>query len=453
MAEQPGHKYLRWVITLLLTAGAFAVVIFVLPWLLKMMWPLVVAWLLAVITAPVVRFLQNRLHAKQKLSSTLVLILILAAVFGAVYGVMRLLISEALSLLPDIPDYVKAASEFIDKAEAWLTGARVTLPQGLFTLIDSLQVKIGEWLISISASLGLWLTNFVASAAVNLPGYLIYTILTVLFTFYFIDGRESIRRKIKSVFPASIVSFWQQCTASFKKAVGTYLLTQMKLCVIVGATMCVCFLLKGLKYTGLLTIAITILDFLPIVGAGTILNPWGVIELLRGNVWMALYCFGLYIITQVIRNSLSPKMMGDSLSIPPLTSVLCMYVGFRFWGIWGMIIAIPLWLAFLEVYRSGALDPAIGVLREIRDATLNLIRRPIPEEAPDNGTAADGDGAERQEETAQAEATPKEDETAPEENKPAPEDGSGEEEAEPAETEPENEDTEPAEAEGAEAEK
>ena len=99
MTERPAHKYLRWVFTLLLTAAAIAGALFLLPWLLEFFWPLVVAWLLAVITAPLVRFMQNKLHARHKLSSTLVLILILVVVFGALYGIIRMLISEATTSL------------------------------------------------------------------------------------------------------------------------------------------------------------------------------------------------------------------------------------------------------------------------------------------------------------------------------------------------------------------
>ena len=274
MTERPAHKYLRWVFTLLLTAGAIAAAVFLLPWLMKLLWPLVVAWCLSMITAPLVRFLQNKLHAKHRLSSTLVLILILAIVFALLYGIIRLLISEAMTLIPNIPNYVTAASDVIDKIEDWLAGAAVNLPQGFFELIDSLEAKAGDWFISISANVGIWLTNTLANMAVNFPRFLIYVILTVLLTFYIIDERDAIKLKVRAHMPETIVSFWDQCKASFKKAVGGFLITQFKLCWIVGGAMCICFLLKGIKYTGLLTIAITILDFLPIVGAGTILNPW-----------------------------------------------------------------------------------------------------------------------------------------------------------------------------------
>ena len=427
MAERPAHKYLRWVFTLLLTAAAIAAAVFVLPWLLKTLWPLVVAWCLAIITAPLVRFLQNKLHAKHKLSSTLVLILILAIVFGILYGVIRLLVSEAMTLIPNIPNYVQAASDVIDKVEAWLAGAVVNLPQGVFEFIDTIEAKAGEWFITISTNFGIWLTNALANIAVNLPNYLIYIILTVLMIFYIIDGRDRIKTKVRTLLPPTLVSYWRQCVSSFKKAVGKYIVTQLKLCVIVGATMCVCFLLKGLKYTGLLTIAITILDFLPIVGAGTILNPWAVIELVQGDYWMALYCVVLYIITQVIRNSLSPKMMGDSLNIPPLTSVICMYIGFRFWGLGGMILAIPIWLVIVEICKAGVFDPALGVLREIWFEIDGLLRKPGKAEPLPDGEAEEEPEAETEDEFA-AEA---EDEEVPEEA------GGKEENGPPGDPEPE----------------
>ncbi|MFR5733547.1 MAG: AI-2E family transporter [Clostridium sp.] len=93
----------------------------------------------------------------------------------------------------------------------------------------------------------------------------------------------------------------------------------------------------------LIGVLVAILDFLPLFGTGTVLIPWALFKLLSADYPLAASLALLYVLTQVIRQVIQPKIVGDSMGLPPLWTLVFLYLGFKIHGISGMIIAVPLW--------------------------------------------------------------------------------------------------------------
>ena len=128
---------------------------------------------------------------------------------------------------------------------------------------------------------------------------------------------------------------------------------------VVAAVLAVGFVVLGVRYGILLAVLIAILDFLPLFGTGTALFPWAVVKLLSGETAFAAGLVLLYVLTQVVRQIIQPKIVGDSMGLPPLLTLLFLYVGFKVRGISGMILAVPVGLVGVKLYEYGAFDSLI----------------------------------------------------------------------------------------------
>ena len=113
-------------------------------------------------------------------------------------------------------------------------------------------------------------------------------------------------------------------------------------------------LVLRVPYAVLAAAGIAVLDFLPMLGTGTILIPWAVLWALSGKLSSAAGLVILYAVTQVTRQLIQPKMVGDSIGMDAMTTLIFLFIGYRMAGLIGMIVAIPSGLILIQLYEAGA---------------------------------------------------------------------------------------------------
>ncbi len=94
-----------------------------------------------------------------------------------------------------------------------------------------------------------------------------------------------------------------------------------------------------LRVSGTIPLAflIALLDLLPVIGCGTFLIPWGIFALTCGNGRLGIGLFILFGIITVVRQIAEPKIVGSSIGLHPVVSLLLVIIGLSFFGFTGMI--------------------------------------------------------------------------------------------------------------------
>ncbi len=124
-----------------------------------------------------------------------------------------------------------------------------------------------------------------------------------------------------------------------KDAFWGWFRAQMKLMLVTWAVVCVGFLLLGVSYAPLWAGVVALVDAVPVLGTGTVLVPWAVVCFLQGNAVRGGGLLLLFGGAWLTRSVLEPRLVGKSLGLDPLISLMAFYAGFRLWGIPGMILA------------------------------------------------------------------------------------------------------------------
>lgn len=126
----------------------------------------------------------------------------------------------------------------------------------------------------------------------------------------------------------------------------------------------------GLKveYPLLSAIGIAFVDALPILGSGSAMIPWAIIESINGNITLGIAILILWVVMTIIRNILEPKLVSKNIGIHPVFTLISMYTGYKLIGIIGMIIGPIILIILKEIY-----EPLInkGVIRSIFDRNEN----------------------------------------------------------------------------------
>lgn len=367
-------RYLRMILNIVIPFLGLCLVIFLGPRLLRFFMPFVVGWILALLANPLVRFLERRVKLVRRHGSMLIIIAALAIVISLFYGAGLLVYREMGSFLADAPEIYQSVIAEIE--DALQNGRKLAeyFPQNLqpplLAFSDNLDGLFGK-LVSRAAEPTVQIAGHVAK---SIPNLLVNMVIAILSSYLFLADRESIMRWLKGHLPAFIFRYIEYMKRDAKGVIGGYFLAQFRIMCVVALILAAGFLVLGVRYGVLLAFLTAILDFLPIFGTGTVLFPWAVVKLFAGEYAYATGLILLYILTQVVRQIIQPKIVGESMGLPPLMTLFLLYLGFKLRGLTGMILAVPVGLVFINFYKYGAFDSMIRNFRMLMEAIQKFRR-------------------------------------------------------------------------------
>ena len=364
----------RMILNIVIPFLGLCLVIFLGPRLLRFFMPFVVGWILALLANPLVRFLERRVKLVRRHGSMLIIIAALAIVIGLFYGAGLLVYREMGSFLADAPEIYQ--SVIAEIGDALQNGRKLAeyFPQNLqpplLAFSDNLDGLFGK-LVSRAAEPTVQIAGHVAK---SIPNLLVNMVIIILSSYLFLADRESIMRWLKEHLPAFVFRYIEYMKRDAKGLIGGYFLAQFRIMCVVALILAAGFLVLGVRYGVLLAFLTAILDFLPIFGTGTVLFPWAVVKLFAGEYAYATGLILLYILTQVVRQIIQPKIVGESMGLPPLMTLFLLYLGFKLRGLTGMILAVPVGLVFINFYKYGAFDSMIRNFRMLMESIQKFRR-------------------------------------------------------------------------------
>lgn len=367
-------RYLRMILNIVIPFLGLCLVIFLGPRLLRFFMPFVVGWILALLANPLVRFLERRVKLVRRHGSMLIIIAALAIVISLFYGAGLLVYREMGSFLADAPEIYQSVIAEIENALQNGRKLAEYFPQNLqpplLAFSDNLDGLFGK-LVSRAAEPTVQIAGHVAK---SIPNLLVNMVIIILSSYLFLADRESIMRWLKEHLPAFVFRYIEYMKRDAKGLIGGYFLAQFRIMCVVALILAAGFLVLGVRYGVLLAFLTAILDFLPIFGTGTVLFPWAVVKLFAGEYAYATGLILLYILTQVVRQIIQPKIVGESMGLPPLMTLFLLYLGFKLRGLTGMILAVPVGLVFINFYKYGAFDSMIRNFRMLMEAIQKFRR-------------------------------------------------------------------------------
>ena len=358
-------KYLRILLKILLPAVGFLLTVWIVWKGALFFMPFVIGWLIAMIGNPIVRYLERKLKIVRKAGSFLLVAGVLALIILGGYALMARIVSGCISFAKDAPEILEAAQRQVEFFISSFSGLKRFFPEAvweqLVTVVGSLEGSVDQ----IIAGIGEPTVHAAGNFAKGIPNAFVYAVITVLSSYFFIADSDMIMESLKEMVPQPIVRYATIVKKNLMRAVGGYFAAQFKIMIVVAVILTVGFLVIGIHYSALWAILIALLDFLPVFGTGTVLIPWAVIEFFNRQFYMGVALLVLYFVSQLVRQLIQPKIVGDSMGLPPLLTLILLYIGFRMGGVSGMILAVPLGLILIEIYKAGVFDMMIEGVQEL----------------------------------------------------------------------------------------
>lgn len=338
----------------------FAIIILILYLLLKYALPyfapFILAYAIAAMVQPLTRFISLKLKLKTKLSGILSVIIawvVFAIIIGLILYIIFKQTAEFLSNPNVLSELITTATEKISELTNNIYNV---LPNISTDLIDTTISSLSESIITSVNTLANKTITFITDIFKITPSVIIFILISILSSVFIASDYNGIIDFINNQIPAKYRSkvvlikqfYFGTALKLFKSYLIIMLITFIEL--ITGLS------IIGVKYVLILSLLIALFDILPYVGSGTVLVPWGIIELLSNNYFKGFAIIILAFIITIIRNFLEPKLIGKETNTHPLLILIAVYIGGKILGVLGIIIC-PITIIFtVKLYKDGYIN-------------------------------------------------------------------------------------------------
>jgi len=316
--------------------------------------PFIFAILLALLIEPVVVLFEKHLRLRRVWAVFFSLILVIGGFVCILILLVAVTIKEMSALYRLALSY---SDQIIGQVMTFLSDFRLSYLQ--LNLPPQVQVTAQE-----NLQKGLQLLQHLMNDSINglmkglasLPGLMVFVGIATVATFFIIKDRALIKSYVIEFLPGPARNKSREVITELIKALSGFFRAYSILITITAIITLVCLKILGVKYAFTIGILVGILDILPVLGPGAIMVPWIVWEFIVGNSGMGISLTVVYGLISVVRQFLEPQIVGDSIGLHPLATLISLYVGLQLGGLAGMIMGPVLVVIFIALYRVGLLD-------------------------------------------------------------------------------------------------
>ncbi|MFH1775269.1 MAG: AI-2E family transporter [Chloroflexota bacterium] len=328
------------------------IVFFVLLYVLRsVVFPFVIAWLLAFLLLPVIRWAEAKLPRRgewrgTKRVSLIILIYLVALGLAGLFS-YYIVISVAKAIVvivENAPQYFAAA---VVRVQQWAADFRAIIPMEIQREVDSLMLNAGATMGNAIRTAFMRGLSFIPSTVGTFFGLAALPI----FLFFILKDWERLASGFYTALPAWVAEH----TRNIISIIDVVLLRYVRAQLILG------FVVFYLSFVGLVTLridyALALAAFAGVTELIPVLGPWisGVVAVVitlalapEKAIWVAL----LFVAVQLLENGLFvPRIQGSYFRIHPAVVIILLVLGVYIAGIWGMILAVPLTATVIEIYK------------------------------------------------------------------------------------------------------
>ncbi len=331
--------------------------------------PFIVALIMAILLNPLVRWVQRKLGWNRRLLSLLVLILLFTLLGGMLFLLVYGAGTELMSLAQNWPGLLENAQKIANQAELFLARFFSLVPPQITELLDTANEHVMNWLQGAAYDGLVAIANVFKEKAVQLPAFLLALLMFIIASYFITADYPYLRTRAIQHTDERLLHFLKQVRSTALAAFGGYLRAELLLSVGVFFILAGGFYVIGQNYALLLALGLAVMDFIPIIGSGTIMVPWAFIALFTQDYSTAIGLMVIWGIVVLFRRVAEPKFVGNQTGLSPLLSLVSIYVGMKLGGVIGMILGPILALVIINLAGLGIFS---GIRADVTTAVWDI---------------------------------------------------------------------------------
>ncbi len=310
--------------------------------------PFIIAFILSSLIEPIINFLEKKIKIPRKIGSVFSLLLVLS-ILGTILGlIISRLVREIINVYNQINEIFGSMQYFFEAMIERVNNIYISLPK---TISDTLE----QYFSDAASNVKEWLEPMVKGITdftLSLPQALVFVVVTVLATYFMASDKHKINLFLDDQVPGHWLEKTRMVLNKLFSALFGWLRAQIILMTVTFTELTIALSVMRIENALLLALLIAVIDALPVFGVGTVLIPWGIVEVVSGNYKRGFSLLLLYVIILVVRQLIEPKIIGKQIGIHPLLTLFAMYTGLQLMGILGMIVGPVLMVILKSVFGA-----------------------------------------------------------------------------------------------------
>jgi len=313
------------------TIAASILLIFL--WLLgDILLPFVLGAAIAYLLDPIVDRLE-RLGTGRVLGTILILMAAFFVLFFIFLLLIPLVIDQFRLLVAAVPDLVTSVQALVLNQIASISPESEALNSTVSNLSTMAQEKLGIIFGSVMAS------------AISLIDVIMLMVITPVVAVYLLVDWDRILEKINELLPLDHASVVRSLASEIDSTLSAFVRGMIAVCLVLGIYYATALSLIGLEFGLIIGFIAGLVSFIPYVGAllGGVLAIGLALIQFWGDFELVALVVGVFIVGQIFEgNILTPKLVGNSVGLHPVSLILALSLFGAFFGFIGLLLAVPL---------------------------------------------------------------------------------------------------------------
>ena len=336
MKAPSSERVVTWTTSQVVLATIFVVCVFLTFWLLYRLRDVLFLFFVAIVVGTAIRPAVDWLHRRGVPRATgviLLYILIAGVLVGFLAMILPLLADQATEISRTIPEYYTSfRSALVGSGNRLLQNIGLRLPTQISILMnrtpntEEVVDQVGQTILYI---------NLVLKG-------LLGTLVVFLLAYYWTQEGNFILRSLLRITPPQRKKNIREFLQLAEMKLGGYIRGQGLLCLAVGVTAFIAYLLIGLPYTLVLAIFAGVMEMVPIFGPALGAVP-ALLVALSIDPSKAIWVVVATTLIQLLENTvLVPRIMKHSVGVNPIITLLSLIAFGSVFGFVGALLALPL---------------------------------------------------------------------------------------------------------------
>nr|WP_279380583.1 AI-2E family transporter [Caldicoprobacter guelmensis] len=251
-------------------------------------------------------------------------------------------VRQVVSLSEYIPEYAHRLKQLV--AEIQLRLKRMGLPYSVQQALEETIEDIQRRLIGV--------TRDTIEGFMNGASGISELLMIPVLSFYFLKDRKYFKKLMVNVIPSRYRKGVTRTFSEVHYILNRFIRSQVIISLVIGVFTTLGFLVLRIPYALTLGIVAGIFEIIPYFGPWLGAVPAVVITALNAPSKIVWAIAVMIAVQQLEGSFITPKIMGDHVGLHPVYIILSLWIGGIFYGIMGMLLAVPVVLIIRVIIKN-----------------------------------------------------------------------------------------------------